>query len=193
MVCKDVGGSFGIKLHVYADEIATYALSKPLRRPVKFVADRVESFITDIHARDHRCKGRIGVERDGTILAFDIDDLTASVPIRCIRAPASPRPIRSHSRRRTVHDAELSRASARRVPEQERDVPVSRRRTSGGVLGDGGAGRSGGDEHRYGPGRDPPPQSRARRCLSLRVAVRPQVRTVVASCGDEQADGDDGL
>lgn len=80
VVCKDVGGSFGIKVHVYADEMATYALSKLLRRPVKYVADRVESFNTDIHARDHRCKGRIGVKRDGAILAFEIDDLTGIGP-----------------------------------------------------------------------------------------------------------------
>jgi aerobic carbon-monoxide dehydrogenase large subunit len=80
VVCKDVGGSFGIKVHIYADEMATYALSKLLRRPVKFVADRVESFNTDIHARDHRCKGRIGVKRDGTIVAFEIDDLTGIGP-----------------------------------------------------------------------------------------------------------------
>jgi carbon-monoxide dehydrogenase large subunit len=80
VVCKDVGGSFGIKVHIYADEMATYALSKLLRRPVKFVADRVESFNTDIHARDHRCKGKIGVTRDGTIIAFEIDDLTGIGP-----------------------------------------------------------------------------------------------------------------
>ena len=80
VVCKDVGGSFGIKVHIYADEMATYALSKLLRRPIKFVADRVESFNTDIHARDHRCKGKIGVRRDGTILAFEIDDLTGIGP-----------------------------------------------------------------------------------------------------------------
>jgi carbon-monoxide dehydrogenase large subunit len=80
VVCKDVGGSFGIKVHIYADEMATYALSKMLRRPIKFVADRIESFNTDIHARDHRCKGRIGVKRDGTITAFDIDDLTGIGP-----------------------------------------------------------------------------------------------------------------
>jgi aerobic carbon-monoxide dehydrogenase large subunit len=80
VVCKDVGGSFGIKVHIYADEMATYALSKMLRRPVKFVADRLESFNTDIHARDHRCKGRIGVKRDGTITAFEIDDLTGIGP-----------------------------------------------------------------------------------------------------------------
>jgi carbon-monoxide dehydrogenase large subunit len=80
VVCKDVGGSFGIKVHIYADEMATYALSKLLRRPIKYVADRVESFNTDIHARDHLCKGRIGVKRDGTILAFEIDDLTGIGP-----------------------------------------------------------------------------------------------------------------
>ncbi len=80
VVCKDVGGSFGIKVHIYADEMATYALSKLLRRPIKYVADRVESFNTDIHARDHRCKGRIGVKRDGTIMAFEIDDLTGIGP-----------------------------------------------------------------------------------------------------------------
>jgi CO/xanthine dehydrogenase Mo-binding subunit len=80
VVCKDVGGSFGIKVHIYADEMATYALSKQLRRPIKFVADRVESFNTDIHARDHLCKGRIGINRDGTITAFEIDDLTGIGP-----------------------------------------------------------------------------------------------------------------
>ena len=80
VVCKDVGGSFGIKVHIYADEMATYALAKLLRRPVKYVADRMESFNTDIHARDHRCKGRIGVKRDGTITAFEIDDLTGIGP-----------------------------------------------------------------------------------------------------------------
>jgi aerobic carbon-monoxide dehydrogenase large subunit len=80
VICKDVGGSFGIKVHVYADEMATYALSKMLRRPIKFVADRLESFNTDIHARDHRCRGRIGVKHDGTITAFEIDDLTGIGP-----------------------------------------------------------------------------------------------------------------
>ncbi len=80
VICKDVGGSFGIKVHVYADEMAVAALSKMLRRPVKFVADRLESFNTDIHARDHRCKGRAAVKADGTITAFEIDDLTGIGP-----------------------------------------------------------------------------------------------------------------
>jgi carbon-monoxide dehydrogenase large subunit len=80
VLTKDVGGSFGIKVHTYADEMATVALSKLLKRPVKFVADRIESFVTDIHARDHRIKAKIGVSKDGTINAFEIDDLTGIGP-----------------------------------------------------------------------------------------------------------------
>jgi carbon-monoxide dehydrogenase large subunit len=80
VVTKDVGGSFGIKVHIYADEMAAVALSKLLNRPVKFVADRLESFVTDIHARDHRVNAKIGVKRDGTITAFAIDDLTGIGP-----------------------------------------------------------------------------------------------------------------
>jgi carbon-monoxide dehydrogenase large subunit len=80
VLTKDVGGSFGIKVHTYADEMATVALSKLLKRPVKFVADRLESFVTDIHARDHRVKAKIGVKKDGAITAFEIDDLTGIGP-----------------------------------------------------------------------------------------------------------------
>ncbi|HEX2654477.1 MAG TPA: xanthine dehydrogenase family protein molybdopterin-binding subunit, partial [Xanthobacteraceae bacterium] len=80
VICRDVGGSFGIKVHVYADEMATVALSKMLKRPIKFVADRIESFVTDIHARDHRVKARIGVKHDGSITAFEIDDLAGIGP-----------------------------------------------------------------------------------------------------------------
>ena len=80
VVCKDVGGSYGIKVHVYADEMATAALSVMLRRPVKFVADRLESFLTDIHAREHKATARLACTKDGKILAFDLDDLTAIGP-----------------------------------------------------------------------------------------------------------------
>src|SRR2546421_3585682 len=80
VLTKDVGGSFGIKVHTYADEMATVALSKLLKRPVKFVADRIESFVTDIHARDHRIRARIAVKQDGRITAFEIDDLTGIGP-----------------------------------------------------------------------------------------------------------------
>ncbi len=80
VIAKDVGGSFGIKVHVYPDEMATAALSVMLRRPVKFVADRLESFATDIHAREHKAKVRLACTKDGDILAFDLNDLTGIGP-----------------------------------------------------------------------------------------------------------------
>ena len=80
VICKDVGGSFGIKVHAYPDDFATVGLAIMLQRPVKFVADRLESFVSDIHAREHRIKGRIAANKAGDILAFEIDDLTAIGP-----------------------------------------------------------------------------------------------------------------
>ena len=80
IICKDVGGSFGIKVHVYADEMATAAISVALKRPVKFQADRLESFLTDIHAREHEATIRIAVKNNGEIIGFDLDDLTGIGP-----------------------------------------------------------------------------------------------------------------
>jgi carbon-monoxide dehydrogenase large subunit len=80
IICKDVGGSFGIKVHVYADEMATAAISVALKRPVKFQADRMESFLTDIHAREHEATIRIAVKNNGEIIGFDLDDLTGIGP-----------------------------------------------------------------------------------------------------------------
>ncbi len=80
IVCKDVGGSFGIKVHVYPDEMATAALSVMLKRPVKFMADRLESFLSDIHAREHIATVRMACTKEGDILGFDLDDLTGIGP-----------------------------------------------------------------------------------------------------------------
>ena len=80
VICKDVGGSFGIKVHVYADEMATAAISVMLKRPVKFAADRIESFLTDIHAREHKVKIKLACTQQGDIIAFDLVDLTGIGP-----------------------------------------------------------------------------------------------------------------
>ncbi|MGY6633974.1 MAG: xanthine dehydrogenase family protein molybdopterin-binding subunit [Alkalilacustris sp.] len=80
VICGDVGGSYGIKVHVYPDEVAAAAMALATGRPVKFVADRLESFSTDIHARDHEIDAAIAVDADGRILAIDIDDWTAIGP-----------------------------------------------------------------------------------------------------------------
>jgi len=75
VICPDVGGAFGLKHHLHGDEIAVCALSRMLGRPVKFAADRLESFLTDIHCRDHEITARIALTKDGHITAMDVDDL----------------------------------------------------------------------------------------------------------------------
>jgi len=80
VICRDVGGSYGIKIHVYPDEMAVIALALLLGRSIKFVADRLESFVSDIHARAHRVEARMALAADGEILAIDIDDLTGIGP-----------------------------------------------------------------------------------------------------------------
>ncbi len=77
VVTPDIGGGFGIKLHVYGDEVAVAALSMLLGKPIKYVADRLESFLGDIHARDQAVEARIGVDADGRLLAMSVDALTA--------------------------------------------------------------------------------------------------------------------
>ncbi len=80
VICKDVGGSFGVKVHSYPEDFATVAAAILLKRPVKFVADRLEAFVSDIHAREHRIVTRLAAKSDGEILAFEIDDLAGIGP-----------------------------------------------------------------------------------------------------------------
>lgn len=80
VIAPDVGGSFGVKLHTYADEMAVCGLALLLKRPVKFVSDRVESFVSDIHARGQSVKARIDVQADGSLLAMRVDALSGIGP-----------------------------------------------------------------------------------------------------------------
>jgi carbon-monoxide dehydrogenase large subunit len=76
IIAPDVGGSFGLKIHTFGDEVAATAAAIKLARPVKFVADRLESFVSDIHARENRVHAKIGIMNDGTLVAAEIDDLS---------------------------------------------------------------------------------------------------------------------
>lgn len=77
VIAPDIGGGFGMKLNVYPDEIATVVASMLLRRPVKFCVDRLESFVSDAQARDHRISCRIALKRTGEITAMELDDIGA--------------------------------------------------------------------------------------------------------------------
>jgi aerobic carbon-monoxide dehydrogenase large subunit len=78
VVAPDVGGSFGIKIHVYQDDLAAVALAIVLARPVKFVATRSESFVSDIHAREQAIDVEVAAGQDGVITAMRAS-ITAAV------------------------------------------------------------------------------------------------------------------
>ncbi|MBR1231747.1 xanthine dehydrogenase family protein molybdopterin-binding subunit [Bradyrhizobium sp. AUGA SZCCT0182] len=71
VICPHVGGSFGVKIHLYADEIATVATSRLIGKPIKFIADRMESFVSDIHAREQKLYARLALDGEGHFLAWE--------------------------------------------------------------------------------------------------------------------------
>jgi len=80
VISPDVGGSFGMKLHVYGEEMAAVAASIALGRPVKFVADRMESFLSDIHLREHLVHAKMALTKEGDITAMIVEDETGIGP-----------------------------------------------------------------------------------------------------------------
>lgn len=77
VLAPDVGGGFGVKLHGYDDELAIAASAVLLGRPIKWINDRMESFVSDVHAREHEAQGEIAVDAHGRILALRVDDVVA--------------------------------------------------------------------------------------------------------------------
>ncbi len=75
IIAPDVGGGFGSKIYHYGEEAAVLAASKALGRPVKWVAERSESFLSDAHGRDHVTKIQLALDKQGTFLALRTETL----------------------------------------------------------------------------------------------------------------------
>lgn len=69
----DVGGGFGTKANVYAEEIVLAVLARHLRRRVIWVEDRQEHLVSSAQARDQTHRARLAVDAEGRILAWDVD------------------------------------------------------------------------------------------------------------------------
>ncbi len=75
VVSPDVGGAFGSKIFHYAEEvIMTWAASK-IGRPVKWTAERSESFMSDAHGRDHVTHAELALDEEGRFLALRVSTL----------------------------------------------------------------------------------------------------------------------
>ena len=72
-VAPDVGGGFGSKLNVYAEEILAVALARRLGVPIKFVEDRTENYLATIHGRDQVQDIELAATSEGRILGMKVD------------------------------------------------------------------------------------------------------------------------
>src|SRR5579863_2787563 len=72
VIAPSVGGVFGSKIFLYAEDVALTWASKKIRRPVKWTAERSEAFISDAHGRDHVTKAELAMDADGKFLAMRV-------------------------------------------------------------------------------------------------------------------------
>jgi carbon-monoxide dehydrogenase large subunit len=72
VIAPDVGGGFGSKIFLYAEDVALVWASKHVGRPIKWTADRSEAFLTDAHGRDHVTKVELAMDAKGMFLALRV-------------------------------------------------------------------------------------------------------------------------
>ena len=90
VVAPDVGGGFGSKIYHYAEEaIVTWAAAK-VRRPIKWTAERTESFMSDAHGRDHISTAEMAVDAQGMFLGLRVSTLANMGAYLSTFAPAVP-------------------------------------------------------------------------------------------------------
>jgi carbon-monoxide dehydrogenase large subunit len=72
VVAPDVGGGFGSKIYLYAEDVVVTWAAKQINRPVKWTSDRSEAFLSDAHGRDHVTVAELALDRDGTFMAMRV-------------------------------------------------------------------------------------------------------------------------
>jgi carbon-monoxide dehydrogenase large subunit len=75
VIAPDVGGGFGSKIFIYPEEVVCCWASKKTGVPVKWVADRTESFLTDAHGRDHVSEVQMAFDKDNRIIGLKVDTI----------------------------------------------------------------------------------------------------------------------
>jgi aerobic carbon-monoxide dehydrogenase large subunit len=90
VLAPDVGGGFGSKIYHYAEEALVTWAAKKIGRPVKWVAERSESFISDAHGRDHITHAEMAFDENGKALALRADTLANMGAYLSTFAPSVP-------------------------------------------------------------------------------------------------------
>jgi carbon-monoxide dehydrogenase large subunit len=72
VIAPDVGGGFGAKIYLYAEDVCLTWASKKLNRNIKWNCDRSEAFLSDAHGRDHSSHASLAIDKDGKFLALKV-------------------------------------------------------------------------------------------------------------------------
>ncbi|MEY3670216.1 MAG: hypothetical protein RL258_1612, partial [Pseudomonadota bacterium] len=72
VIAPDVGGGFGSKIYLYAEDVCVTWAAKKLNRSIKWTAERSESFLSDAHGRDHVSHAELAMDKDGKFLALRV-------------------------------------------------------------------------------------------------------------------------
>src|SRR5438874_283052 len=72
VIAPDVGGGFGSKIYLYAEDVVVTWASRQLARPVKWTSDRSEAFVSDAQGRDHITTAELALDKDGKFLAMRV-------------------------------------------------------------------------------------------------------------------------
>jgi carbon-monoxide dehydrogenase large subunit len=72
VIAPDVGGGFGAKIYLYAEDVAVTWAAKKLNCAVKWTCERGEAFLSDAHGRDHVTHAELAMDKDGKFLGFRV-------------------------------------------------------------------------------------------------------------------------
>jgi aerobic carbon-monoxide dehydrogenase large subunit len=90
VVAPDVGGGFGSKIYHYAEEAIVAWASRKIGRPVKWTAERSESFMSDAHGRDTVMRAKLALDKEGNFLALHVHNTANMGAYLSTFAPAVP-------------------------------------------------------------------------------------------------------
>ena len=146
VVAPDVGGGFGSKIFIYAEECVCLLASRTVGRPVKWTAERTESFQCDAHGRDHVTQAQLAMDADGNFTALKVHTIAnvgrLSLDLRLLRSDLSVRHLLAGQYKTPAIYCEVDAVYTNTAPGR----CLSRCRSAGGHLsgrdprGDRGAG-----------------------------------------------------
>ena len=135
VIAPDVGGGFGSKIFIYAEETVCAWAAKKIDRPVKWTAERTESFLSDAHGRDHVSHAELALDASGKITGLRVHTIanlgaylstfSSSVPDLSLRDSARRANTPSRDLLRGRCGLHQHRAGRRRIA-----APAARRRPS---------------------------------------------------------------